>query len=391
MSKRKAEDLAPADTTLEEDIRAAIEGDAGGDDGDDAGDVEKDMRAAMAGGSDDDAGSDEAGGSDPGGGGGGDGSDGDDAGPGDAPEGSGDPAAALAGVEPPEHWSAEDKARFSALPDEATRQTVLEWRKQIERGASEKFEAAARERREIEQLMEPVAQELRLAGLTPIDGIRRLVGAETLLRTDPARGLEWLAQNYGRLVAGTGQAHEIVRRVATALGVEVAGNGKTEPETAEARRIAALEARFIEQERARQQAWAEQQAQTVNAATSAIREFADAKDSNGKPTHPHFERVKVQMGALMQSGAAQDLEDAYQRAVWADPEIREELTKAEREKAARAAEAARQASVAKAKVARTPATASVPTRTAEDDEDEPIEVTIRKAHERQQAASRARI
>lgn len=47
---------------------------------------------------------------------------------------------------------------------------------------------------------------------------------------------------------------------------------------------------------------------------------------------PHFEKVKVRMGQMLQGGAATGLDDAYQQAIWADPAIRGELTKAETEK-----------------------------------------------------------
>lgn len=47
---------------------------------------------------------------------------------------------------------------------------------------------------------------------------------------------------------------------------------------------------------------------------------------------PHFEKVKLTMGQMLQGGVATGLEDAYQKAIWADPVIRGELTKAEMEK-----------------------------------------------------------
>lgn len=52
---------------------------------------------------------------------------------------------------------------------------------------------------------------------------------------------------------------------------------------------------------------------------SQIEEFAS------KPGHEHFERVKVLMGSLLESGEAQDLEDAYSQAIYAKPDIRSSL------------------------------------------------------------------
>jgi hypothetical protein len=75
-----------------------------------------------------------------------------------------------------------------------------------------------------------------------------------------------------------------------------------------------------------------------------IRSFAKDK--------PHFDTVRVLMGQLMNAGAAQDLESAYQQAVKIHPEVSSaieaekaakaaaDLAKANAEKAARARQAA---------------------------------------------------
>lgn len=48
---------------------------------------------------------------------------------------------------------------------------------------------------------------------------------------------------------------------------------------------------------------------------SQITAFASAANPDGTPRHPHFETVKASMGALLNSGAANTLEDAYALAV----------------------------------------------------------------------------
>lgn len=48
---------------------------------------------------------------------------------------------------------------------------------------------------------------------------------------------------------------------------------------------------------------------------SHITAFASAQNADGTPKHPHFETVKASMGALLNSGAANTLDDAYQLAV----------------------------------------------------------------------------
>ena len=44
-----------------------------------------------------------------------------------------------------------------------------------------------------------------------------------------------------------------------------------------------------------------------------------------EPANLHFETVKPEMAALLQAGRAQSLQDAYDMAVWARPDIRSSL------------------------------------------------------------------
>jgi hypothetical protein len=58
------------------------------------------------------------------------------------------------------------------------------------------------------------------------------------------------------------------------------------------------------------------------------------------------------MGSLIGAGVARDLEDAYQQAIWADAELRGQLTKAQQERAQRAAADQHRAAVNRARTQR---------------------------------------
>lgn len=73
----------------------------------------------------------------------------------------------------------------------------------------------------------------------------------------------------------------------------------------------------IEQER--QTEVQQRQLQEQHSLQSQIDEFST------KSGHEHFDQVRTHMGVLLENGIASDLEDAYQRAVYADPEIRSTL------------------------------------------------------------------
>ena len=64
---------------------------------------------------------------------------------------------------------------------------------------------------------------------------------------------------------------------------------------------------------------------------SDVEQFAQDK--------PHFEKVRGEMGRLIQSGLANDLNDAYERAIWLVPEVREQVQAELAEKTAKDKEA----------------------------------------------------
>lgn len=281
------------------------------------------------------------------------------------------------GVEPPEHWSAEDKARFAALPDEY-KQWFVDVGREIERGAREKFEAAAEARRvqsELDEVFRPIEHDLRASGVTRVQAVRNLVHVHQALEADPGAALARLASVYASRIAASGRAGELVRTIARETGVDLSGTmdvaaqaddwldprAQTEIQTLK-QELAAIRA---EQERRA----AEAEILTRQRAQAALDAFRDAQDERGNPRHPHFERVRTAMGALMQAAAATgrtlELEDAYKQAVWADPELRETMIQAQQAEAARKREAQRKEAVAKAKTASTPRT-SAETSTVEE-------------------------
>lgn len=72
--------------------------------------------------------------------------------------------------------------------------------------------------------------------------------------------------------------------------------------------------------------------------------FASEKDAQGNLAHPHFEAVKADMALLLDAGKAQDLKDAYPKAI----RMNDDIWKAEQENQMKANEAARQEAQRKA-------------------------------------------
>jgi hypothetical protein len=71
--------------------------------------------------------------------------------------------------------------------------------------------------------------------------------------------------------------------------------------------------------------WAALDAQSNQMRQLTISNFASAKDEEGNLLHPYFETVKHDMFALLESGVAFDYESAYEKALWINPQTREQL------------------------------------------------------------------
>lgn len=67
------------------------------------------------------------------------------------------------------------------------------------------------------------------------------------------------------------------------------------------------------------------QAENRKKADQMVADFAAAKDENGNPQHPYFEDVRQDMFNIIKSGLESDLDKAYERAIWANNDIRAKI------------------------------------------------------------------
>ena len=77
---------------------------------------------------------------------------------------------------------------------------VLDVRQSIERGYNRKFEDLAEERRQLSEwdsVFAPVEENLKLAGVSRVQAVQRLLAAQQMLERNPQQGLAYLAQQYG--------------------------------------------------------------------------------------------------------------------------------------------------------------------------------------------------
>lgn len=213
-------------------------------------------------------------------------------------EGTEEPPSTL---EAPTSWSAAAKAEWAKLPS-AIQQEVLKREADIAKG----FEDRANRLKTyepIERALEPIRQQLDLNGVSPGQYVRQLVAAEQYLRQNPAEAIQYLAQSYGVDLQGLNQ--------------QQADQPPVDPTVAalqqQVRTIQQGHEQFIQQQQAQQQEAVERQIEAFKA----------------DPKHKHFDAVESEMAALAaldrQAGKQPELEDLYQRAIWANPAIREQL------------------------------------------------------------------
>ena len=243
---------------------------------------------------------------------------------------------------PPEHWPAEWRERFEALPDDA-RGYALDLHRRFEQAHSDRSQALAEREKELDGMaavdaaLGPWRETMRAQGLTDADAVTRLMEAQAALESDPESALTAIAEAYGLTAPAAAAAPD------------------PRPPEREGELLDTLERYAAEQHELR----------LIAAMEAELDSRARAVDAAGAPRFPHFETVRPRLAALMRSGAAGSFEDAYEQAVWADPHLRQGALEARDAEMAARRESARKAEVAKARNAgRAALSGSEPARSA---------------------------
>lgn len=139
-----------------------------------------------------------------------------------------------------------------------------------------------------EEALRPFQARLQQVNAPPQEYIRRLAQADQMLATNPAQGIQEVARLYG-------------------IDLRQMLTGQPDPSNALTTKISELESRLADREKADEQA-------RLNDATQRIEQF--------KKDRPYFDDATDMMDKLIRSGAAKGLDDAYDMAINAHPEIR---------------------------------------------------------------------
>ncbi len=247
------------------------------------------------------------------------------------------PDPAPAPVEAPRNFTADIKAKFAALPPEA-QAIVNEVEKAREAEYTRRSQEIAEYRRTADPLVEAVrpfadylSQIAPQVGQTPVGMISSILAAEYQLRTAP------LPQRYQAFVQ---LAQQYGIDPAAFAGGQVPAQPQPTQNYADPRlhqQLAELQQWRVEQQREKELQHSVQQ----------IDAFSAEKDEAGQAKHPYFDRVRHVMASIIQSGQADNLNDAYRLATQPIQDVIDKEIKARQE----AVEKERQAALEKAKKA----------------------------------------
>jgi hypothetical protein len=212
--------------------------------------------------------------------------------------------------EAPQTWTNPAKAEWSKLPP-LVRAEIQKREADMFRGI-EQYREKANFGSLVQNQLAPYMGVLQQYRIDPLQQIGAMMAAHhTLALGNPAQKIalfQQFAKDYGVDLA----------QVAGALGIQVPG-GEQIPVNPLQSRLDSVQSRLeaIEREKAsQQQAVAQQQQASLR---QTIQQFA------ADPAHEFFPYVVDDIARMYQSGTATSLEQAYEAAIWAKPEIRQYL------------------------------------------------------------------
>lgn len=197
----------------------------------------------------------------------------------------------------PRSWTAEEKAKWNEATPEV-RKAILRREQEVEQGFT-KLDEDRNFGKSLKEIVTPYMSLIQAEGGTPQTAIQSLLNTAYILRTAPVAQktalFHQLAQQYGVDLSQPNNNSAVQPNQILA---------QTQQELAQLR------------QQIQQQPEVFRQQQESLAIKSQIDAFA------ADPKNVHYEKLKPVMASLLQAGQAKDMQDAYDKASWADPELR---------------------------------------------------------------------
>jgi hypothetical protein len=242
------------------------------------------------------------------------------------------------GNQPPEHWSAEDKALYQRLPPDAKSFLTRRY-SEMEADYTRKSQANA-EAVQVTQALNPVfndpeiMESLKLNNMHPVQAIydwARLhkaavsqnvqTRASVLYEIAERMGFD-PAKVFARPSPPVDLPPEKQNDPAVRYFAELQGRANSDLQAlrAELNQFKAQENQRIE-------------AEALQVTRSSIDAFADEKGPDGRPLRPHFDKVIGHIISMFKENPQRDIREAYETACWMHPEVRKVLMTEEQNRA----------------------------------------------------------
>ena len=245
-------------------------------------------------------------------------------------------------LEAPKNWSDDVKKVFDTLPAES-QEFMIKRDKEMTSDYTKKTQDLAEQRKNIEALdkvLQPARQNIQATGIGEAEYISRLLNADQALRTNPKMALRQLAQGYGINLSS----------------LEDESESWNDPDPQYAQLLQQNQQIMAELNQFKKQNMQSTVAQTEQ----TVEQFSTKTDAEGKLVHPHFDKVRVKMGNLIDAGEAKGLDDAYAKAVRLDDDLYAEALKASQLSIKKQEDSKRKKAVEKARKVKPSASANPP-------------------------------
>lgn len=197
----------------------------------------------------------------------------------------------------PSSWNADARAHWEKIPPEV--QAYISTREQQMHQQLSRMDGERQVGRDLTQALKPFEHTIKQFNVSPVQAAQHLFAADAALR-------------YGNPDQKIAMVHQILND----YSIPMEAVSQYQPQQIDPA-IASLNQRMQQFEQAQLAAVQQQQQAQQDQFQTKIGEFA--------VKNQHFEQVRGHMAALLQSGLASDLQDAYDQAVWARPDLRQAL------------------------------------------------------------------
>lgn len=233
--------------------------------------------------------------------------------------------------DPAPEWTADEQIAFRSLPPQAQK-FVLDRVNAVTSRLSE-VEGFAQQYQGLEQIIGPRREAWLRDGLTQEGVVRQLFALSDYANQRPAEFIQWFAKGRNIDLA------KFAPQPSGADGDPFSDDPLVKRLNTEIGALKGQLAQLAEATNQTKSAWEQRQQQeqqqfqhTVN---SSITSFRHARDESGALKYPYFDQVKKHMGALMTGGLARDMDEAYNSACRAHPDVAAKIESSRKDKEAR--------------------------------------------------------